>query len=54
MERKQTNGDRIRAMSNEELAYVLDYCPGNCKKGYRCTDCLTEWLEQPVEDEDER
>lgn len=54
MEKKQTNGDRIRAMSDEELAYALDCCPGNCKAGYSCTDCLTEWLKQPVEDEDER
>ena len=54
MERKQTNGDRIRAMSDEELASFLECRPGECKLGVSCFDCIEEWLKQPVEDEDER
>ena len=49
--RKQTNADRIRAMSDEELADVVvcphtgnwDLCGDDCKK------CRLEWLKQPAE-----
>ena len=56
-EKPQTNADRIRAMSDEELADLL--CNGkhtfrcaNCS-AYQCDDncekhCL-EWLKQPAE-----
>jgi lauroyl/myristoyl acyltransferase len=50
-EPKQTNADRIRAMSDEELADVVvcphtgnwDLCRDDCKK------CRLEWLKQPAE-----
>lgn len=48
-----TNGDRIRAMSDEELAEFNSFCPfidEECaRKG--CITCVLEWLKQPVEDE---
>lgn len=40
----QTNADRIRAMSDEELVALL------CISGWRmaeCAECL-QWLQQPV------
>lgn len=52
-----TNGDRLRAMSNEELAglnictecldwtFVCDYSKKSCK------ECLIDWLNSPVESE---
>ena len=50
-----TNADRIRAMSDEELAVFFDerplcpepkeHCPCNCAK------CWIEWLKQPAEEE---
>ena len=57
----QTTADRIRAMSDEELAEVLGNlvhcggCPmrGNCKvDNLPCNNVLIEWLKQPVEGED--
>ena len=53
-----TNADRIRAMSDEELANIIE-CPyGNpyfdehlpCKGS--CHDCLLIWLHQPAEEDD--
>lgn len=53
-----TNADRIRAMSDDELAEVLGKlvhcggCPmrGNCKvDNLPCDKVLLEWLKQPVE-----
>ena len=52
-----TNADRIRAMSDEELANIIE-CPyGNpyfdehlpCKGS--CHDCLLIWLQQPAEED---
>ena len=52
---KMTNADRIRDMSDEELANIIE-CPyGNpyfdehlpCKGS--CHDCLLIWLQQPCE-----
>lgn len=50
----QTNADRIRAMSDEELRSLLcdnakcDYC-----KWANCDGCrLREWLQQPAEEDD--
>lgn len=53
-----TNGDRIRAMSDEELAAFLAdddrACPQkhpNCRKYIdKCDGCWLEWLQRPVED----
>ena len=56
---KKTNADRIREMSNEELAFVL-MCPYDtvgeqadimpCVKyrsnPSRCMQCMKEWLEK--------
>ena len=55
-----TNADRIRAMSDEELAEVLGklvHCGGcpmrdNCKvDDLPCNNVLIEWLKQPAEGE---
>ena len=51
-----TNGDRIRAMSNEELAKFLDECNSqgcvyparDCRQ--TCNQCIVEWLKE-VDDE---
>ena len=55
---KKTNADRIRAMSDEELAELLAdddrACPPkhrNCRKYIdRCDGCWLEWLQQPAEE----
>lgn len=50
-----TNADRIRAMSDEELAKLLDYelgcqSTGDCANMSKdCKDCWLDWLKQPVE-----
>lgn len=52
----QTNADRIRAMSDEELAEFLQdakfYCQRNCEKCLRGTACISmlQWLKQPAEE----
>ena len=52
----QTNADRIRAMSDEELVLFLEEfsftgCPAPGKDcGESCRDCMMEWLKQPVEE----
>ena len=48
----QTNADRIRAMSDEELAEFVSNCgcpdhARNCIAS--CTDCTLKWLKQPVD-----
>lgn len=56
----QTNADRIRAMSDEELARVFDRgCPPDrppkeCMKYWHvgCEGCWLEYLRQPVKDGD--
>ena len=56
IERKTTtNADRIRAMSDEELADLFCYrgCPpdrltGKCVKVGVCEACWVVWLKQPV------
>lgn len=54
-----TNADRIRAMSDEELARFLDdnhnshgcVCPArDCRP--TCRQCIEEWLQQPAEEVD--
>ena len=62
-ERKMTNADRIRSMSDEELAVFLfrnlkqpyDYCQlavfeGACTETL-CDDLMMKWLQQPAEGE---
>lgn len=52
-----TNADRIRAMSDEELANIMAGTP-ICKERYMdclkdgrdCEPCLLEWLKQPAEE----
>lgn len=49
---KKTNADRIRAMTDEELAKLLSgmscrRCPISCKGGFQnCTDFWLDWLKQ--------
>lgn len=51
---KQTNADRIRAMSDEELATVI-MCPDGMKDqpcsdaDGKCVACCLRWLQQPAE-----
>ena len=61
----ETNADRIRAMTDEELAKSPFFpCPydldddgyGECKYGWHerkqtCEECKLEWLQQPAEGE---
>lgn len=57
--KEETNGDRIRSMSNEELAQFIpnwsytDAC--KCGEHYvdcnnECEKCVAEWLQQPAEE----
>ena len=57
-----TNADRIRAMSDEELAEFIDRCEMNdidyaktfcdlCNGQYECDQCRLDWLKQPAEGE---
>ena len=58
----QTNADRIRGMTDEELAdiFVMEQlykpCPseeyqGHCKDKTDCRECWLNWLKSPVEEE---
>ena len=54
-----TNADRIRAMSDEELADIMSMhtATGACndwgiphkKCGGNCRECIIDWLKQPAE-----
>ena len=57
-----TNADRIRAMSDRELADFIYRCEMNdidyaktfcdlCNGQYECNQCRLEWLQQPAEGE---
>lgn len=54
--KKQTNGDRIRAMTDEELAMLLNptcptgECPDNLPwdQAHDCYKCWLDWLKQEV------
>ena len=52
----QTNADRIRAMTDEELVDVI-HCPlaevDGCHTGKSCALCILRWLRAPVESEGE-
>lgn len=64
-EQKLSNVDRIRAMSDEELAEFIsrieigDFGPqvygktfcDMCKGQYECDDCRLWWLQQPAEED---
>ena len=57
-EHKPTNADRIRSLTDEELAEemgtTIDRCPPSstiCPKG-GCQDCWLGWLKQEVESND--
>ena len=54
----KTNADRIRAMSDQELAVVI-MCPmeiedknAACDKGlaYSCVECSLQWLQEPAKE----
>ena len=53
----ETNGDRIRSMTDEELAHILGdkcICPPakECAESYgNCDSCWLKWLRQPAEAE---
>lgn len=55
---EQTNADRIRAMTDEELAeliYRRHTCPPgkgylDCKISDTCDKCWVDWLQQPVKE----
>ena len=58
--KSQTNADRIRAMSDEELAEFIYRCEMSeidyaktfcdlCNGQYECGQCRLDWLQQPAE-----
>lgn len=58
---KQTNAERIRSMSDEELAMIM-MCPNEnglaeieCDKSDSCNcyECLLKWLQSEVEEKNE-
>ena len=53
---KQTNADRIRSMTDEELAMAI-MCPAEftgsdkvCDFSHDCKDCTLAWLQKESED----
>lgn len=54
-----TNTDRIRAMTDEELAEFItsgvpkDACKGRCggDESFPCSECVLDWLKEEVEDD---
>ena len=58
---RQTNAQKIRAMSDEELAKWIDWLFGRCEwcdtdkmgtddcNDVSCTPCILEWLQQTAE-----
>lgn len=62
-EKKRTNANKIRSMSDEELAELLDsvdnggiraldvdYPCDECTQKTECEDCFKEWLQSEVEE----
>ena len=60
--KSQTNADRIRAMSDEELADFIYRCEMSdidyaktfcdlCNGQYECDQCRLDWLQQPPKGE---
>ena len=51
-EKVKTNADRIRAMSDEEMATdLLDMFEEICEDGVPCKEWMLGWLKQPAEGE---
>lgn len=57
LNKKQTNADRIRAMTDEELAHAFAYqCAGRVCRGIpfdgpnECENCWLDWLKQEAPD----
>ena len=49
---EKTNADRIRAMSDEELATdLLDMFQEICEDGVPCTEWMVRWLKQPAQED---
>ena len=58
-EHSKTNADRIRAMTDEEIAEFIiwkaqtfgnsDYCIIECDNG-DCKECALDWLQQPAKE----
>lgn len=53
---KATNADRVRALSDEELAMIIALGIGCVLHAPHCMDtdctpCMLKWLKQPAEDE---
>ena len=55
LNKKPTNGDRIRTMADEELIKWI-VCPyrdeidlWTCSPSIKCDDCILDWLKQEVE-----
>lgn len=47
--KKETNADRIRAMSDEELAKnLIPMLIELCEDGVPCNELVREWLQQPA------
>ena len=51
-----TNADKIRAMTDEELAFVVMCQDGQCPDGLTCEEancfrCTLDWLKQEVSDD---
>ena len=49
-----TNADKIRSMTDEELARVMDMvCPPDtaCNDGQQCIKCWIDWLKQPAKED---
>ena len=54
-EQAKTNADRIRAMTDKELAKIItgECLPGGAKCNGRCGTCWLDWLRSPVEESHE-
>ena len=60
----ETNGDRIRVMTDEELikafghyticGYIQEKRSEWCETNGACSNCLLRWLKQPVEVDNDR
>lgn len=56
--RRTTNADRLRAMTDEELAEFIGHfpmqtiCPNNCHEDPErdCAECVLYWLKQEAND----
>lgn len=53
-QKTQTNADKIRSMTDEELARTMDMvCPLDtaCNDGQQCIKCWIDWLKQPAKED---